>query len=113
MEDRINFIEPLVERAEEYGKTSLELLKLKAVDKTAELTSTFISRGVVVLVLSIFIVFMNIGLALWLGDLLGKAYFGFICVAGFYGIIGSVLYFFMHNWIKKRVSNSIILQLLN
>ncbi|MES2592837.1 MAG: hypothetical protein V4608_13220 [Bacteroidota bacterium] len=113
MEDKINFIEPLVERAEEYGKTSLELLKLKAADKTAELTSTFISRGAVVLVLSIFIVFANIGLALWLGDLLGKSYYGFMCIAGFYGIIGAVLYFFMHNWIKKRVSDSIILQLLN
>ena len=113
MEDKNNFIEPLLERAESYGKTSYELLKLKAVDKTADLTSTIISRGAAVLMLYMFIVIVNIGIALWLGDLLGKSYYGFFCVAGFYAIIGGVLFFFMHDSIKKRVSNSLISQMLN
>ena len=105
MEEKINFIDPLVEKAEQYGKTSYELLKLKTVEKTADIVSTSVSRGAVVLFLSMFTVIVNIGIALWLGDILGKTYYGFFCVAGFYGIIGGVLYFFMHNWIKKRVSN--------
>lgn len=113
MEDKINFIEPLFERAEEYGKTSFELFKLKALDKTANIVSTFVSRTAVVLFLSMSSIIANIGLSLWLGDLLGKLYYGFFCIAAFYGIIGGVLYFFMHKWIKKRISNSIILQLLN
>jgi hypothetical protein len=113
MEDKIIFIEPLFERTEEYGKTSYELFKLKALDKTAGVLSTFISRGAVVLALTMFIVIVSIGIALWLGDLLGKSYYGFFCVAGFYAIIGGVLYFFMHNKIKKRISNSIISQILN
>ena len=92
MEEKTNLIEPLLERAEEYGKTSYELLKLKALDKTADVASTLISRAAVVLVLSIFIVLVNIGLSLWLGDVLGKSYYGFFCVAGFYVIIGIVLY---------------------
>ena len=113
MEDRIHFIEPLFERAEAYGKTSYELFKLKALDRTAAVVSTVVSRGAVLIVLSMCIMISNIGAALWLGDLLGKSYDGFFCVAGFYGIIGGVLYFFMHNRIKKSVSNSIISQLLN
>ncbi|OFY91885.1 MAG: hypothetical protein A3K10_05805, partial [Bacteroidetes bacterium RIFCSPLOWO2_12_FULL_31_6] len=87
MENKIVFIEPLFERAEAYGKTSYELIKLKAVDKTSDVLSTFVSRGAVILVLSMFIVIVNIGIALFLGDLLGKSYYGFFCVAGFYGII--------------------------
>jgi hypothetical protein len=113
MEDKIFFIEPLFERVEEYGKTSLELIKLKALNKTTEVLSTGVSRGLVIIVLFIFINFASIGAALWLGGLLGKLYYGFFCVAGFYGIIGIVLFVFMHKWIKKCVSDSIVLQMFN
>lgn len=113
MEDKKTILEPLFERAEAYGKTSYELFKLKAVDKTTGVASTFVSRAIAFFVISMFISVASIGLAIWLGDVLGKLYYGFFCVAGFYGIVGGVLYFFMHNWIKKCVSNSIIVQLLN
>ena len=113
MEDKIHFIEPLFERAEAYGKTSLELFKFRASNKIADVVSTFVSRAAVVIVFSMFIVFANIGVALWLGGLLSKSYYGFFFVAAFYGVIGSILYFFMRNCIKKRVSNSIISELLN
>lgn len=113
MEKKINYIDPLVEKAEKYGKTSYELLKLRTVEKTADIVSTSVSRGAVILFLTMFTLIVNIGIALWLGDILGKSYYGFFCVAGFYGLIGGVLYFFMHNWIKKRVSNSLVSEMLN
>lgn len=113
MEDKLIFIEPLFERAEEFGKTSYELIKLKTLHKTTKVLSTFVSRGLVILILSMFVTILTIGVALWLGDLLGKPYYGFFCVAGFYGIAGVVLYFFLQNQIKKCVSNSIISLMLN
>ena len=112
METKANFIEPLFERVEEYGKTSYELLKLKAVDKTAEIASTLISRAAVILVLSMFIIIVTIGIALWLGDLLGKMHYGFFCVAGFYAILGLII-FLTHNRIKESISNSIVSQCLD
>ncbi|HTA61925.1 MAG TPA: hypothetical protein VK835_05695 [Bacteroidia bacterium] len=112
MEDKKPFIEPLFERVEEYGKTSLELIKLKTVDKATDVASTFISRGVMMPVFLMCAVLINIGVALWLGDLLGKLYNGFFIVAGFYAIVGLILYFFREQ-IKKSVSNLIILQILN
>ena len=45
MEDKEAFIETLFERAEQYCNTYYELGKLKIVDKVADLSSTFISRG--------------------------------------------------------------------
>lgn len=113
MENKANYIEPLIERVEQYGKSSFELIKLKALYQTAEVASSFISRGTAVIVISMFTVIANIGVALWLGDLLGKSYYGFFCVAGFYGIISLVLYFIMHKRMKKNISNSIISQLFN
>lgn len=112
-EDKIMFMEPLFARAEDFGKTSLELIKLKTIDKTADVASTLISRGSAVLILSMFTIIANVGIALWLGDTLGKSYYGFFCVAGFYAIVGIILYFFAHKWIKKSISESIITQILN
>jgi len=101
-------MESLFERVEDFGKTSFELYKLKTISKTTEVVSTFVSRGSVVIVLSMFLIFVSIGLALWLGDLFGKPYLGFFCVAAFYIVLGGVLYYFLHQYIKKQVSNSII-----
>jgi hypothetical protein len=112
MEPTISLIEPLLERAEMYAKTSIELLKLKSIHKTADITSTLISRLLLTIVLSLFALTLNIGVALWIGDLLEKAYFGFLVVAAFYALIGIIL-FFIHPIIKSRLNNSIIIQILN
>ncbi len=113
MEPNGNVIEPLISRAEEYGKTSLELIKLKTLDKTSGVISTVISRTISVFFLVLFIVIVNIGLSLWLGELLGKSYYGFFCVAAFYALLWGVLHFFMHDWVKKQIGNSIISEMLN
>ena len=112
MEAKANLIEPLLERAEQYSKTSFELLKLKSLDKTADVTSALISRLFLIIILSLFALTLNIGVALWLSDLLGKNYYGFLVVAAFYGFIGIIL-FFIHPYIKARINNSIITQMLN
>ena len=113
MEDKAFMLEPLFERLEQYGKTSYELYKLKTLNKTTGLVSTFGSRLVVALLVSMFATVVTIGVSLWLGDLFGKVYYGFFCVAGLYAVVGVVLYFFMRNWIKKHISNSIVTQILN
>jgi hypothetical protein len=112
MDDKENLIEPLLEKASQYGKTSIELMKLKAVGKLAAITGVLVSRSLLSLVLSFFAAFLNIAAALWLGNLLGQAYYGFLVVAGFYGVVGLLLVI-IHPFIKTRVSNSVITQMLN
>jgi hypothetical protein len=112
MEAKTSLIEPLIERAEQYAKTSFELLKLKSLEKTADVTSMLISRLVLAIVFSLFALTLNIAIALWLGDLLTKNYYGFLLVASFYGLIGIIL-LFIHPKIKARIKNSIIIQMFN
>jgi hypothetical protein len=112
MEGKSSF-EALLERAEDYTKTQIEIIKLKAVDKISDGASSAASRIVALFFLTIFFLFANVALALWLGEVLGKAWYGYLVVAGFYGILGAVLLFVKHNWLKKMVGNSIIKQLLN
>lgn len=105
-------IDPLLAKAEAYGKTSLELMKLRAVDKTADLTSTLASRSLFTLVISFFAFTLNIAIALWLGDLLGKSYYGFLIVASCYALAAVVL-LIIHPFIKSSANKAIINQLLN
>ncbi|MEI8137445.1 MAG: phage holin family protein [Bacteroidota bacterium] len=113
MESKTNVLEPLIENVQAYGKTSIELYKLKAIEKASDVSSTVISRTVAFSVLALFVFMVSFGVAFWLGDMMGKTYYGFLCVGGFYGIVWAVLYFFLHNWMKERTNNSIITQMLN
>lgn len=113
MEDQTNLIETLIEKAIDYGKTSLDVAKLKAVHKTAEVVSTLLPHSIVLIIFSSCMLFLSLGLAFWLGEILGKIYFGFFIVGAFYALTGIIIHFFMHDWIKKNISDGIIKQVLN
>ena len=112
MDSQTNLIEPLLEKAETYSKTSFELSRLKALAKTADVTSTLFSRSLFILLVSFFAFTINIAVALWLGDVLGKNYYGFLIVAGFYAL-ASIILLIVHPSIKIRVNNTIIRQLFD
>ena len=112
METPANSIETLFERAEAYSKTSLELVKLKSVETSASVATWLVSRLSVIIMISLFALVLNIGIALWLGEILGKTYYGFFIVAGFYLVTGLILHFFLHRWIQKPLTDLIITQAL-
>ena len=112
MDNRATTIEMLFEKAEDYTRTTVELAKLNAVDKSADVLSSLISRLAIITVVAIFTLFINIGLALWIGESLGKSYYGFFIVASFYFIIVLILYTFSDQWIKIPTSNFIITKML-
>jgi hypothetical protein len=111
MEDIKNSLDSLLDSAEEYGKTSIELLKLKTLDKTSDVASTIISRAIAIFILFMFFLIITIGIAIWLGEIIGKYSYGFFIVAAFYGLTGIILFFFMHKRIKTLINNSIIKQI--
>ncbi len=112
MDNNATTIEMLFEKAENYTRTSAELLKLNAIDKSADVLSSLLSRLAIITVVALFTLLLNIGVALWLGEILGKSYYGFFIVSGFYLIIAAVLSIFSRPWIKIPVSNFIITKML-
>ena len=112
MGNNTSTIETLFERAEDYTRTTVELMKLQAVDKTADVASSMVSRLTVSIVFVMFAFLVNIGLSLWIGEILGKAYYGFFIVSSFYLLISILLYLFKDPWIKMPVSNFIIVRML-
>jgi hypothetical protein len=112
MENQKTSLEVLVERIEAYAKTSLKLLRLKATDKVAELVSDMASGLTMAVLLILVFVNLNIGIALFLGDLFGKMYLGFLAVSGLYACFGLLVYFFRSTLIKKPIKNLLINNLL-
>ncbi len=112
MEEQTNLIESLIEKGEQYGKTTIELLKLKTLDKSADVVSNLVSWLIVLIFAVLFFLILNIGVALWLGELLGKSYSGFFVVSGFYAFLAIVFSVFRKQLIKTPVNESIINQVL-
>lgn len=105
-------MEDLLEQTIAFSKTSYELAKLKTLGKVSDLASSLIPYSIVLFFIVVFLLFVNLGLAFWLGDILGRIYYGFFAVAGFYLIAGLCTHYFMHKCIKKRICNAIIKKLL-
>lgn len=113
MEDKKDLIAPLLQKARDYGDTSLQLLKLQAVDKTAGLLSGLLSRALALAAFMLALLLLSTGLAFWLGSLLGNTYLGFLCVGGFYFLLFLVQFFLIHKLVKRKTCDSIITEMLN
>ena len=112
MDNKTSTIEMLFERAEDYTRTTVELAKLNTVDTTADVLSSLLSRLAVSIVFVMFIFLINIGLSLWIGELLHNTYYGFFIVSGFYLLISIILYINKDKWLKMPISNFIIIKML-
>jgi len=112
MEDNARLLESLLVKVTDYGRTSFELVKLRALDKTTDVVTSSIPVSAAVIIITSFLLFTNLGLAFWLGEILGKIYFGFFIVAAFNLITGGVVYLLTKNWVKKAACNYIIKQAL-
>ena len=113
MEEKKTPVEALLERSQAYTRTTLQLFKLKATDKGAELISKVVSGFVILILLVLLFINLNIAVALLIGEILGKMWLGFMILAGFYGITSLVVYLFRGFLIKRPVSNSVIREILN
>ena len=112
MNDQATSIETLFEKATDYSKTSLELIRLQAINSSALVVSSLASGFVLSIVVVFFITCLNIGLALWIGEMLGKTYYGFFVITGFYVLVAALVWAFRRPLIKEPVSHSIITKLL-
>lgn len=113
MEDQINSVEALFEKTTDYLEARIELVKLQAVNKITDVLSSLVSRLIIMIIIVFMVVVLNTGIAIWLGDMLGKMYYGFFCVAGFYLLLVIVLAAGRRSWLKRPFSNKLIRKMLN
>ena len=74
MKNKVILVEMLIDKIEQYCKTSIELFRLKAIDKATDVFASIASRFIILIVITLFFLFFTMGLALFLGDLMGKMF---------------------------------------
>ena len=104
----INNIESLFDRTGDYVETRLELFKLKATHKISEVVGGLVSKLASIFVILIFLMIANIGIALVLGEWLGKTYYGFFALAGVYLVAGLIFNASKDKLVKGPVTDLII-----
>lgn len=102
----------LLARLESYISTSIELAKLKLVAAFSLAAANFLASAIVLFFASVFLIVFSVGVALWLGELLGKMYFGFFAVAGFYLLMAFILGIIMKKRFRAGISNYLIKKLM-
>ena len=107
MESASSLFEPLIQRIEQYGKSSYDLVKLKTIDKSAEVISSLCMRVILLLTGFLGLVMLSSGVSLLIGHYFGVLAYGFFWVAGFY-ILLLVIFWLLSSSIKISIYNSFI-----
>ncbi|MFB9057407.1 hypothetical protein ACFFU9_11715 [Mariniflexile ostreae] len=108
METLTQHFDSVYKKAKDYTETSIELLKLNAIDTTADIVSSIVSRMIMLFMVSIFILFVSVTASLYIGEHMGHYYLGFLIVSGFYLILAFLVYFFKDILVKTPITNLVI-----
>jgi membrane protein implicated in regulation of membrane protease activity len=112
MKEENQLFDQLIDKSKKYINTSFELFKLTALDKSSDILAVLVYRLIIFVAVTIFTVMANIGIAIWLGEVLGQTSYGFFIVAGFYLIFALFIYKFREKLVKRPISEMIVSQIL-
>jgi hypothetical protein len=105
-------IDNLLSDAGDYIETRTTLWKLKAIESLSDVSGELVSGMGMIVICSFVIIIFSIGIALLVGDWIGKSYYGFFIVGGVYTMIGLILYARRGQWLKEPFSNMLIRKIL-
>lgn len=95
----------LYDHAEQYVKTSAELYRLKAVKTGAGIFSSVTTGFILGVVFSMVLLFASVGLAFYIGSVLGAWHHGFFIVCGIYLIAGIMVYLLRTKIIRRKLND--------
>lgn len=104
-------IEDLAKNTRLFLKHHVSLIKLEAAEKTSKIVSNGISLVFISMIFFLFAFFFGLTLAVMLQFIVGELYLALLIVAGFYGVIGIIIWKFRNKLIRIPIMNSILHEL--
>ena len=101
-------IEELTQSAERYVKTSCTVLKLEAVETSSVIGAGLVSSILIAVMAFLVIFFFSLGMGFYLSYIRGDNYSGFVIIAGFYLILGCILFLGRKKLVEIPVRDKII-----
>lgn len=111
MEQTFTKAEELVAHLKEYANNRADQIKLSTSEKTAKLLSWLIAVGVIVVLVVFFILFAGIALSIYMGEVLGAAYWGYLFTGGVLLLLALLLWSFRARLLQYPIMNAMIQQL--
>src|SRR5690348_2605787 len=113
MENDPTAVEELFYKLKDYIETTVDLYKLKAINKVSGFTSTVIVSVILIILLFLILICISVGFALLIGLWLGHAFWGFFIMGVLYLIIGLILFSSRSKLLKEPISNKFIKELID
>jgi len=113
MEKDPTAVEELFYKLKDYIETTVDLFKLKAINKVSGFTSTVIVSIILIILLFLILICISIGFALLIGLWLGQAFWGFFIMGVLYLIIGLILFASRGKLLKEPISDKFIKELID
>jgi len=101
-------IEELTESIKSYISTNFDLIKYKGIERATVIIADLVSNVLVGLMLLFFLFFISLWACFYISSLFGDNYTGIAIVAGFYLLIGVILFFVRKKMIIKPLRNKIV-----
>jgi len=106
---------PLLEKAgetfgyfQDYVEKRLELLQLELTERVIRILSVLITAFLLLSIISLFLLFISISAAFFIGEHLGSPATGFLAVGGIFGLLALLLYVFRKPLIVQPILSMII-----
>ncbi len=100
--------EEFADHVKEYINNRIAALKLQTAEKTSQFASNFIAIAVVAAIMLLFVIFISMGTALWLGDWIGNLWSGFFIVGGAWLLIALVVWFSREKFLRLPIMNKML-----
>jgi hypothetical protein len=105
-------VETLFEKVKDYGLTTVEVVKLQAINWSAIIVAEIVSNFIVLIVICFSLLLFDAGVGFWLGKKLGSYADGFMLLGLAHFVIAIVLYLFRLQIMKKPVREIITTKML-
>jgi hypothetical protein len=112
MEEHPTDIDILLSDAGDFIETRTTLWKYKTIESLADVSGELVSGLGLIVIVSFVIITFSIGFALLIGEWLGKSYYGFFVMGGFYTLLALIIFAGRRKWLKNPFSNMLIRKIL-
>ncbi len=112
-EELLEKVGEAAEYAKQYTKDQIQLLKLELAERTAKLISAMATSLVIFFILMAAVLFLTVGLSLFIGNYLDSNAAGFAIVAGIYIIAGIIIIIFKKTILTNPILTIVIRQLFD
>jgi uncharacterized membrane protein YqjE len=96
-------IAELTDQVKNYVQLRIDLFKLNLTEKLATLTTTLLISIIFFIVFLFFTLFLSLAFIFWFKDYVGAAWAGSLIVAGFYILVGIVVFLLRDKLFLNRI----------